>query len=166
MPPSDTKPYFLSRLNQLTLAVPIMASTSPALKLRSGCFLPQVEVSGIELACLFEPVPVQHRDRAVSQGDQSVTPKLLQGPVHVHGRETQRITEFSLGDRELVSITARQTHGLEAHVEFAQEVGHPPVSLAPTQIEYPFPEYRRVNQGVAPERIANARAAAHEVGDG
>src|SRR3954465_15358044 len=43
------------RLNQLTLAVPIMASTSPVLKLRSGCLLAQVQVGGIELAVLFEP---------------------------------------------------------------------------------------------------------------
>src|SRR5215211_3026818 len=45
-------------------------------------------------------------------------------------------------------------------------MGHPPVSLAPTQIEYPLPEHRRINEGIAPERIANARAAAHEVADG
>src|SRR5215213_5522282 len=82
----------------------------------------QVKVSGVELACLSEPVPVQHRDRAVPQGDQSITPEVLQGPVHMHGRETQRITEFSLGERERICITVRQAHGLEAHVKLTQEV--------------------------------------------
>src|SRR3954451_23365865 len=166
VPSSDTKPNFWSRLNQLTRAVPIIASPSPALKLRSGCLLAQVEVCGIELTCLCEPLPVQHRDRAVSQGDQPLAPEVLQGPVHMHGRETQRIPEFSLGERELISITVRQPHGLEAHVELAQEVGHPPVSLAPAQIEDPLPEHRRVDQGVAPERVANTRTAPDKIANG
>src|SRR3954451_2070280 len=166
VPSSDTKPNFLSRLNQLTRAVPIIASPSPALKLRSGCLLAQVEVCGIELASLSEPVPVQHRDRAVSQGDQPITPEVLQGPVHMHGRETQRITEFRLGQRELIYITVRQPHGFEAHVQLAQEVGHPPVSLAPTQIEDPLAEHRPIDQGLAPERVANTRTAPDKIANG
>ena len=51
----------------------------------------------------------------------------------MHRRETQRIPEFRLGQRERVSITVGQAHGLEAHVELTQEVGHPPISLTPTQ---------------------------------
>src|SRR3954471_10577405 len=126
----------------------------------------QVQVCRVELACLSKPVPVQHRDRAVSQVDQPLTPEVLQGAVHMHGRETQHIPEFRLGQRERITITVGQAHGLEAHVQLTQEMGHPPVSLAPTQIEDPLPEHRRIDQGIAPERIGNARTAAHEVADG
>src|SRR4051812_37740715 len=43
----------------------------------SGRLLAQVEVSGIELTCLSKPVPVEHRERAVSQGDQPLAPEFL-----------------------------------------------------------------------------------------
>src|SRR5215207_5882359 len=45
-------------------------------------------------------------------------------------------------------------------------MGHAPVSLAPTQVEDPLPEYRRIDQGVAPERIANARTAPDQIAHG
>src|SRR4051794_25086116 len=40
---------------------------------------------------------------------------------------------------------------------------HAPVSVAPTQVQYPLPEHRSIDQGVAPERIPDPGAAAHEI---
>src|SRR5215217_3766898 len=59
-----------------------------------------------------------------------------------------------------------RVRGLQAHVELTQEVGHAPVSLAPTQVQDPLPEHGCVDQGIAPERIANARAAAYKIAHG
>ncbi len=42
-------------------------------------------------------------------------------------------------------------------------MGNAPVSLAPTQVQHPLPEHRRIDQRVAPERIANARTTPDEV---
>src|SRR4051794_29319624 len=81
---SDTKPNVLSRLNHLTRAVPITAAPSPALRFQSGRLLAQVQVGGIELPGRFEPLPIEHRERARPQGDQPLTPEFLQGPVHMH----------------------------------------------------------------------------------
>src|SRR4051794_24841866 len=84
----------------------------------------------------------------------------------MHGRKTERIPEFRLGQRERITITVGQAHGLEAHVQLTQEMGHPPVSLAPTQIEDPLPEHRRIDQGLAPERVANTRTAPDKIANG
>src|SRR3954447_25030172 len=45
-------------------------------------------------------------------------------------------------------------------------MGHPPVSLASTQVQYPLPEHRRIDQGLAPERVANTRTAPDKIAKG
>src|SRR5829696_3479576 len=46
-------------------------------------------------------------------------------------------SELGLGDRQLVSLPIHQADGLEAHIDFAQDVRDPGVSIAPAGRRFP-----------------------------
>src|SRR5215218_8516535 len=109
-----------------------MTSTRRTRTDRSGGLFPQVQVRGVELACFSEALPVQHLVRARLQGDQPLAPEVLQGAVHMYGRDAQRITEFGLRERQPVGMSVRQADRPQAHVKLTQKMGDAPVSFAPT----------------------------------
>src|SRR3954462_4417670 len=48
----------------------------------------EMEVGGVEFACRAEPVPILDDEFSALRLDEAVASQLLQGPVHVHGRES------------------------------------------------------------------------------
>ena len=66
-------------------------------------------------------------------------------------RQAGRVAELGLRDRQLVSLPVHQADGPEAHIDFAQDVRDPGVSIAPADIDDPLPKHRRIDERLAPD---------------
>ena len=56
-----------------------------------------------------------------------------------------------------------QTNGPEADQQLAQNMGHPVVGFASSDIHHPFPVDGRLDEGIAPERRCDPRIAVADV---
>jgi hypothetical protein len=90
---------------------------------RSGC-LPvlQVEIGRIELARLFQPLPIQTRQGATCPRDQTAAPQFLKDAIDVHGGQSERIANLSLGGWQLDGVSLCQTDGPVAHQQLVEQV--------------------------------------------
>src|SRR4051794_15782419 len=60
-----------------------------------------VEIAGIELPGSPQSIWITQGQGPAPQGDQPLTAKLLERPIDVNSRETERIRQFRLGDRQI-----------------------------------------------------------------
>ena len=121
-----------------------------------------MEVSGIELAHLFQPLPVQHPQDGPLQGDQALAPQVLEDPVDVHRRDPQRIAQFRLRRGQLEGIVLDQPNRPHAHQQLADEMRKMALGRAAPHAHHPLPEHRRVDERLAPEQVTKARVAADQ----
>src|SRR5215203_2048042 len=122
----------------------------------------EVEVGGVEFAGRAEPVPILDDDFSGLRLDEAVVPQLLQGPVHVHGREPKRVAELGLGERPPEGMAVHEADGAELRVQLAEQMRDAGVGFPAAEACHPLPEDRGIDERVAPEEIADARVGADE----
>ena len=85
-----------------------------------GRILPhQMKVGRIELAHLFQPVPVGNPQPCSLGFDQALGPHLLKHPVDVNRGKAERVGKLALGDRQVTDMVLGQAHRLQAHQQLA-----------------------------------------------
>jgi hypothetical protein len=100
-------------LLMLSLVVPqVIWSSRDRLQDHLRRLLAEMKVSGVELSCLSQSVPILDDDRSFVRFDEPVAPQFLHGPVHVHRGEASRIGEFRLSDRQRIAVSVGQSKRL------------------------------------------------------
>src|SRR5215212_5526646 len=89
-----------------------------------------MEVGRVELPGRAKPVPVFDDDFSALRLDETVVPQLLQGAVHVHGREPERVAELGLGERHPEGMAVDETDGAELRVQLAEQMRDAGVGFA------------------------------------
>lgn len=112
----------------------------------------QVEVARVEAASFDEPVPVVDGEDAAPQGEKVLLAHRREGAVDVYARETQRVGQRGLREREPVAVVGRQADRREPQVQLANEMGGPLVGGAPAQADKPGTLDPGIDQQGAPER--------------
>ena len=82
----------------------------------------QMQVGGIKITRLLQPVPVQNRQDASFQGDEPCCPELLKDAIDVNRRETGRIRQLALGDRQIAGVVLGKPDRSQAHHHLAQTI--------------------------------------------
>ena len=98
--------------------------------------------------------------------DQTFTPKLLERPVHVHGRQSHRVRHMDLRDWPPEAFVVGAAGRAKAEVHFAKEMRKSLVGRAATQVDHPFPLNRRIDQGFLPEGSGNSRVRLEHTAQG
>src|SRR5688572_12066080 len=81
-----------------------------------------MQVTRIEGSALPETRPIEDAYFLILPGEQTLGAQLLKGTVDVHGRESQRLAQFHLRDRQRESIIVNKVRDRKARVQFADEV--------------------------------------------
>ena len=69
-----------------------------------------MQVGGIEIPCLLQALPVENVEPGALQADQAVCPKLLEGPVHMHGRQAPVNNPVEDDQLEIPAFLRRQAN--------------------------------------------------------
>jgi hypothetical protein len=67
-----------------------------------------------------------------------------------------------LRDRHSIAVPVRKAHCAEPNEQLAKKVCEPGVSIAAPDARHPFSKDSGFNEGIAPERVANARMRSKE----
>src|SRR4051812_11081454 len=91
--------------------LPVSTCTGCSRRLISRPLL-QMQVRRIKLGDTDQFIPRLDDQRVVTQCDQALAAHLLQHPVHVHVRQTQRVTEFNLRQWQGIAVLTGKPHSL------------------------------------------------------
>ena len=94
-------------------------------KVASSGTLFQMQVCRVKLRNAREFIPGFKHQRLVTKRNQALAAHLLQDTVDVHVRETQRVTEVHLCDRQGAAVAPGQPNRLELQVQFAEKMRDP-----------------------------------------
>lgn len=123
-----------------------------------------MQVDRVELAQRLEPFPIVHGQARPREGDQAGGPHgLLQGAVHMHGGDAERVADLRLGERPRVVVVAAKADRAHAGHHLAEEVGQTAVGLFAPDPEHPLAEDRPIDQRLTPERSGQTGVADAEV---
>jgi hypothetical protein len=114
-----------------------------------------VKIAWIELPGSLQPLWVAQCHRPALQCDQPLAAKLLEGQVHVDGREAEGIRQFRLGHRKVIAAVLSKANHLEALPHFTQQMRDPGVGRALSE------GHRQLNTFACSCRCLGPERAAH-----
>ena len=112
-----------------------------------------MEVVGGKITKLGKLVPVKNGDGLALPFNEALGAKLLYHSVGMHGRDAAGIGDIGLPARNRKTRVLDQTYDLEPKLDFAEQMSNPGDRLTGSDVDYPFPKNRRVDQGLAPKRV-------------
>lgn len=123
----------------------------------------QVQITARKIRGVLKRSPVGELDVAPLAADQPIGLEALEDAVDVNRREAGRISELLLGHRQFEPVLGSEPARFEANRELAQDMGDAGAGVAPPDVDHPFAQNRRLDQGRMDDGDADGRALQHQL---
>lgn len=122
-----------------------------------------MQITIVKLRKCLELVLVDDLHGAALDVENAVDPELTNNAVGVNARQAHGLAQLFLSQRHREAVAGDMADHAKPLAKLDDQVRQPIVGRALSDIDDPLAEYCRIEQGVAPEDVANRRPGANEV---